>query len=117
MEPFLPENPSIQHEYAPIYSLWRSDKNPKTGAASQSLLWNLYRRQTTPNSRTVSACFGLYQHEVNPAGKRLRLFYIPLSAKPPPRAPSSSSAREQVQNAAKKWKVMTLLQSSPNGKP
>jgi hypothetical protein len=78
LEPFLPGNPSIEHEYAPVYSLWRSDKNPKTGAASQSLLWNLYRRQTTPNSRTVSACFGLYQHEVSPAGKRLRLFYIPL---------------------------------------
>jgi hypothetical protein len=93
IEPFLPENPSIEHEYAPLYSLWRSEKNPKTGAASQSLLWNLYRRQTTPNSRTVSAGFGLYQHEASPAGKRLRLFYIPFGAKPPPAARNSRSAR------------------------
>jgi len=82
LEPFLKENPSLEHEYAPFYSLWRSEKNPKTGAASQSLLWNLYRRQTTPKSRTVSACFGLYQHEAGPAGKRLRLFYIPFGENP-----------------------------------
>jgi len=82
IEPFFPGNPSIEGEYAPLYSLWRSEKNPKTGAASQSLLWNLYRRQTTPNSRTVSACFGLYQHEASPAGKRLRLFYIPFGRDP-----------------------------------
>jgi hypothetical protein len=80
-EPFLPDNPSIEHEYAPLYSLWRSERNPKTGAASQSLLWNLYRRQTTPGSSTVSCFFGLCQHEVSPAGKRLRVFYIPLVAR------------------------------------
>ncbi|MGA2865955.1 MAG: hypothetical protein ABSF95_15895 [Verrucomicrobiota bacterium] len=82
VEPFLPENPGIECEYAPLYSFWRSEKNPTTGAASQSLLWNLYRRQTAPNSRRVSACFGLYQHEAGPKGKRLRLFYIPVSHKP-----------------------------------
>ncbi len=94
IEPFLPENPSIEHEYAPVYSLWRSEKNPKTGAASQSLLWNLYRRQTTSNSRTVSACFGLYQHEVSPAGKRLRLFYIPFGAKPSSRDRANDKVAE-----------------------
>jgi hypothetical protein len=88
LEPFLPENPSIEREYAPLYSLWRSEKNPKTGAASQSLLWNLYRRQTTPNSRVVSAVFGLYQRETGKAGKRLRLFYIPLGGR---RAPLQST--------------------------
>jgi hypothetical protein len=93
LESFLPENPSIEREYAPLYSLWRSEANPKTGAASQSLLWNLYRRQTTPNSRTVSALFGLYQHQVSPAGNRLRLFYIPIRAGPRPGAPNSSPAR------------------------
>lgn len=77
-EPFLPENSGVEREYAPVYSLWRSEKNAKTGAASQSLLWNLYRRQTTPASTRVSACFGLYQRETGPAGKRLRLLYIPI---------------------------------------
>jgi hypothetical protein len=93
IETFLAGNPSILHEYSPLYSLWRSEKNPKTGAASQSLLWNLYRRQTTPNSSAVSAFFGLYQHEVSPAGNRLRLFYIPLGAGPTPGARDSSSPR------------------------
>lgn len=91
IEPFLPENPSIEREYAPLYSLWRSEKNPRSGAASQSLLWNLYRRQTTPGSCAVSAFFGLYQYEANPAGERLRLFYIPLGAKPPPKARTPGS--------------------------
>jgi hypothetical protein len=80
-EPFLPENPSIEHEYAPVYSVWRSEKNPKTGAASQSVLWNLYRRQKTPKSTTVSCLFGLYKHESSAAGKRLRLLYIPLGTR------------------------------------
>jgi hypothetical protein len=78
LEPILPDNPSIEYEYAPLYSLWRSEKNPKTGAASQSLLWNLYRHLTTPKSATTSAVFGLFQYKSTPAGKRLRLFYIPL---------------------------------------
>ncbi len=83
LETFLADNPSIESEYAPIYSLWRSERNPKTGATSQSLLWNLYRRQTTPDSRSVSAFFGLYQKQSGPAGTRLRLGYIPITSKRP----------------------------------
>lgn len=83
LESFLAENPTIENEYAPIYSLWRSERNPKTGATSQSLLWNLYRRQTTPNFRLISAFFGLCQTETSPAGTRLRLCYVPISTKRP----------------------------------
>jgi hypothetical protein len=78
IEPFLPENPNLEREYAPVYSFWRSAKNPRTGAASQSLLWNLYRRETTPASRKCSLFFGLFQYQADTAGKRARLFFIPI---------------------------------------
>ncbi|MGH7973321.1 MAG: hypothetical protein ACREIC_31770, partial [Limisphaerales bacterium] len=58
--------------------VWVSKHNAQTGAASQSLLWNLYRREAAPGSRRVSAFFGLFQYHADPTGKRLRLFYVPL---------------------------------------
>jgi hypothetical protein len=78
LEPFVPENPHIEREYSPVYSLWRSETNPKTGATSQSLLWNLYRRETSPTSRKLSVFFGLFQSQSDAGHKSLRLFYIPL---------------------------------------
>jgi len=82
LEPFLPESRSIAREYAPVYSLWRSEANARTGASSQSLLWNLYRRETTPQSRRCSFLFGLWQSESGPTGHRAKLFYVPLGKRP-----------------------------------
>jgi hypothetical protein len=48
LEPVLPASKSIERNYSPLWSLWRSENNPKTGARSQSLLWNLYRREILP---------------------------------------------------------------------
>jgi hypothetical protein len=78
LEPFVPENPHIEREYSPVYSFWRSESNPKTGASSQSLLWNLYRRETSPASSKISVFFGLFQSQSDAGHKSLRLFYIPL---------------------------------------
>jgi hypothetical protein len=83
IEPFVPENPNIEREYAPVYSFWRSEKNPQTGATSQSLLWNLYRRETAPDHKKVSLLFGLYRHQSDARGTRTRLFYIPLGKSKP----------------------------------
>ena len=85
MEPLLPNNKSIDRNDSPLWSLWRSEKNAKTGAASQSLLWNLYRRETAPETRKCSLLFGLFQYHSGAEGKRLRLFYVPVfkSRKPP----------------------------------
>jgi hypothetical protein len=58
--------------------VWRSEKNTKTAASSQSLLWNLYRNDQTPESKKCSLLFGLLQYQSNPGGKRLRVFYIPV---------------------------------------
>lgn len=48
LEPILPTSKSIERNYSPLWSLWRSESNPKTGAHFQSLLWNLYRQEIVP---------------------------------------------------------------------
>jgi hypothetical protein len=45
VEPWLPNNTSVVREYSPVYSFWVDERNPKTGVRTQSLLWNLYRRE------------------------------------------------------------------------
>jgi len=82
VEPVLPANKSIERDYSPLWSIWRAEKNPKTSATSQSLLWNLYRRQTTPTTRKCSLLFGLFQYSSDAEARRLRLFYIPFGKKP-----------------------------------
>ncbi len=79
LESFMPDNKSIERNYSPLWSLWRSEKNPRSGASSQSLLWNLYRHEATPEAKKCSLLFGLFQYQSGTAGKRMRLFYIPLS--------------------------------------
>ena len=78
IEPFVPANEGIPRNWAPLWSIWRSESNPKTGGSSQSFLWNLYRHETTPGTRKASFLFGLFQYESHPEGRRARLFYIPL---------------------------------------
>jgi hypothetical protein len=78
VEPFVPNNKSLERDYSPLWSLWREEKNRRTGASSQSLLWNLYRRDVTPETRKTSAFFGLYQAKSDAGGKSLRLFFIPI---------------------------------------
>ncbi len=82
LEPFLPTNKSVERDYSPLWSLWRSEKNPKTKASSQSLLWNLYRRDMTPSTTKTSALFGMVQHESSAQADRWRLFYIPFGREP-----------------------------------
>jgi hypothetical protein len=78
LEPILPNNKSIERDWSPIYALWRAEKNPRTGASSQSLLWNLYRHESTPLTKKCSLLFGLFQYQSGAGGKQLRLFYIPV---------------------------------------
>jgi hypothetical protein len=87
LEPLLPGNRSVERDYSPIWSIWRAEKNPRTGAASQSFLWNLYRREVTPAARKCSLLFGLFQYQSGSEGKRLRLLYVPVVKTKPPAAP------------------------------
>lgn len=90
LEPFFPGNDSIEREYSQVYAFWRAQKNPKSGAASQSLLWNLYRRETEPQSKKISLLFGLFQYQSSPAGRRWRVCYIPMGKSSAP-APGAAS--------------------------
>jgi len=78
LEPFLPNNKSVERDYSPLYSLWRAEKNGKTGATSQSLIWNLYRHEATPESKKLSLLFGLFQYQSGVKGKQWRVMYIPF---------------------------------------
>lgn len=78
LEPILPNNKSIERNYSPLWSIWRAEKNPATGDASQSFLWNLYRRETGNDRKKCSLLFGLFQYQSQAGGRKLRLFYIPL---------------------------------------
>jgi hypothetical protein len=78
IEPLVPGNGPVERLYSPIWSLWRSEKNAKTGASSQSALWNLYRKDETKEGKKVSAFFGLFQCKTDETGKHWRLFYIPM---------------------------------------
>lgn len=82
MEPIL-KGKSIERNYSPLWSLWRSERNAQTGATSQSLLWNLYRHQTAADgSRKTSFLLGLFQHRSTKQGTGLRLFHIPVKSLP-----------------------------------
>jgi len=95
IEPILSKSKSIDRNYSPLWSVWRSENNPVSGANSQSLLWNLYRHQRrTDGTAKTSFLFGLFQHTRTEAGSGLRLFYIPLK-KAPPQAVDSGDALEQ----------------------
>ncbi len=86
LEPFLPNNKSIERNYSPVWSVWRSEKNRRTGASSQSCLWNLYRVDTTPESRKCSLLFGLFQYQSGPEGRHVRLLFIPFGQSKRPSA-------------------------------
>ncbi len=79
IEPILPGNRGVERNWSPLWSLWRAEDNPQTGASSQSLLWNLYRRDAAPHSKKISFLFGLFQYQSGLKGKTVRLFYIPVS--------------------------------------
>jgi len=78
LEPFLPTNHKIERDWSPLWSFWRSEKNPREQASSQSLLWNLYRHQTSREAKSTSVLFGLFQHHADEKGKTVKLFYIPI---------------------------------------
>ncbi len=84
VEPFLPNNKSIERNYSPLWSLWRAEENGTTGDTSQSLLWNLYRYESAGGGEKHSLLFGLFQYQSVGEETRWRLLHIPLGKKHPP---------------------------------
>ncbi len=72
IEAILSSNPSVTRNWSPLWSLWRSEKNARTGARSRSLLWNLYRSEAAPGVKKCSLLFGMIRYEAGPAGARWR---------------------------------------------
>src|SRR5581483_562795 len=95
LEPFFPNNEKMARDYAPLYSFWRSEKNPRTGAASQSLLWNLYRREETPHTKKISLLLGLFQYQTGMEGARWRVCYIPMGSNKERPLPGSNSRKSR----------------------
>ena len=87
LEPLLSGNAAIERNWSPLWALWRDEKNRKTGATSQSLLWNLYRHDETPESKNCSLLFGLLQYQKDGEGTRWRLFFIPFGPEARPAKP------------------------------
>ena len=81
LEPLVRSSQSIERNYSPLWSIWRSEKNPSSQASSQSLLWNLYRCDRAPGTKKCSLLFGLFQYQSTPDARRMRLFFIPVSKK------------------------------------
>ena len=78
LEPAMPGNRGLEKNWSPLWSLFRSEDNPKTGAASRSILWNVYRRDSAPDRKKVSLLFGLFQYQSAGESRRTRLFYLPV---------------------------------------
>jgi hypothetical protein len=83
VEPAVPDNRGIERNWSPLWSLWRAEDNAKTGAASRSLLWNLYRRDTAPAHKKISLLFGLFQYQRDGQACRTRWFYFTVSQTKP----------------------------------
>jgi hypothetical protein len=96
LEPIFPNNSGVERTYSPLWSLWRSERNAETGAASQSLLWNLDRRDATATARKCSLLFGLFQYQSDSQSKRMRIFYIPFGKAKNSANADSTQARGQT---------------------
>jgi hypothetical protein len=100
LEPLVPGSHKIERDWSPVWALWRSERSAKTGATSQSLLWNLYRHEQAPDHRLTSCFFGLYQSQKDASGKQLRVFYIPFGKQhgAAPARPASTTEQAAVAN-------------------
>lgn len=79
LESVLSSSRGIERNWSPVWSVWRAEKNPAAGRRSQSLLWNLYRCDETPEHKKISLLFGLFQYEKTDGKSRKRLFYFPIT--------------------------------------
>lgn len=74
LEPIVPNNKSFERSWSPLWSVFRHEKNPRTGAESHSLLWNLWRLDTTPTNSHAAAFFGIVKRDTDESGARWRWF-------------------------------------------
>ncbi|MEY4916760.1 MAG: hypothetical protein RL616_673 [Verrucomicrobiota bacterium] len=78
-ESILSSSRGIERNWSPLWTVWHSEKNPRAGGASQSLLWNLYRHEVSPGHQKTSLLFGLFQRQTDGEKTSTKLFYLPVS--------------------------------------
>ncbi|MFM2294039.1 MAG: hypothetical protein RLZZ350_452, partial [Verrucomicrobiota bacterium] len=84
IESVLPNQKSIERDWAPLWSLWRAEQSGgETGANSQSLLWNFYRRQANVTAEKISLAFGLLRYQSGVDGAKWRVLFVPLGKAEP----------------------------------
>lgn len=81
----LPNNQKVRQLYGHVFGLWRSESDTSTGRHTTSVLWNLYRREQSPERKKCSLLFGLVQYESGPKGRGWKLFFLPLGGGKDPR--------------------------------
>lgn len=96
LEPFLPANESVRRSLSPLWALWRQQNNPAENKSSQSLLWNLYRRDVKDDERKVSLLFGLFRYERSAKERALRFFYLPR-LRWSPDSPTTDTAKPDLE--------------------
>ena len=87
-EPLVPGNKSIERNWSPVWSVFRHERNPRTGAESRSLLWNLWREDASPTNSHASFFFGIAKRDRDGDGVKWRWFdwSRPATGEAPPAA-------------------------------
>ena len=73
LEPFLPGNEWVAHNYSPLWALYSFRRNTE-GAQEWSFLWNLLRHQETPGGRAIEVLGPLVRYRESEADAQLSLF-------------------------------------------
>ncbi|MEC8929348.1 MAG: hypothetical protein VX705_09070 [Verrucomicrobiota bacterium] len=76
IEPFLPGSVAARRIYSPLFAVWRSRSDARTGRTSKSFLWNLVRCETAPDSEKCSLLFGLFRYKKQREDKEWRLLWV-----------------------------------------
>jgi hypothetical protein len=79
----FPSNEGIARSWSPVWSLYRHERDAKTGRQSRSLLWNLWRQESGPEGTRNGLFFGLF-HWGN---------FVPEVSAPKPNALNSKDSK------------------------
>ena len=76
----FPSNEGIARGWTPLWSLYRQERDAKTGRQSRSLLWNLWRQESDSEGVRHRFLFGLFR------------WHRPATPSPAPKTPAVSAA-------------------------
>ncbi len=107
VETILRNREGIQRNYSPLWALYRAERNPQTGTANQSVLWNFFRREVAPDSVRTSCLFGLVQTRRTGGARHWRFFWLPNRHFPGRDAVRPSSAMIRPDRPPKRGDVLT----------